>query len=346
MENAEDITPRSREPSPTLANPEIVDVEFPSLSDHQEVQSNEQIIEQLTKRIDALRQIQSVFTENYPEYVENYKSLCAWLVDNGYTKDNLSDLDLLLDNFEFEDMRFTITSNIIAALQNYYPDKPEISACLEPENAPIFFTLFYFTMNAVQQHENVRLPVCSQMSRLLTLQCENLQSHICDLLPPPSPSPIKYTPTIAQPPSSNRAEDIPQASGVAAAITTQPPTPSVFFGLSANTWMILIGSSLVTTSVLLNLSPKFAMLLGVYLSPFMFVLLVVIGAAMTIYGASQRDPESLPPPNSQRPSCFSLEFWRSGCGFWPREPLELIDTPVQQLPVATEVLPTNGMNRT
>lgn len=279
--------------------------------------NQDHLIAQLKLQIEELQQLNTVLTpQNYQDYLQKYQALLTWLPTHGYIKDQFQQLDMLFDSFDFlqneHDERSIKLLEILNELRSLFQEesvqKKFNSILTEPSHCKVLYTMLYFTMRAIQQKESIHLPIRSQMQALVELQIDRLHAQLTNLLPLPPAPPIDH--------------NIPQA-------VMTPPFPPISQGsifpnpatLSTNTLLILAGSGLVSTCVLLNLSPKFAMLLGIHLSPPMFVLLVVIGAGMVAYGLSQKEPDPTPTIDRQKPSWFSLEFWKSGCGFWSSEPV-------------------------
>lgn len=298
--------------SPLIVEP--IDLLTETSSSQNSPPNNEPIIAQIKVQIADLERFKSVLTtKNYKEYLEKYTELKAWLPSRDYAQAQYEQLDMLFDYFDFwqndYDQRTQKMHEILQELRQALPNDKILKKFLlnltESTSSRTLFHLFYFTIQEIQHKQSVSLALCTHMQELLNLQINKLQERLDDLSPPP-PAPL-----VTQ---SHQQSD--------AHLSIIPNLPHL---MSSNTVLIIVGSSLVGTSVLLNLSPQFALLLGIHLSPAMFVILVVAGASMAIYGLSRKDPNDSPRPSgnsrpqAQESSCFSLQYWKSGFGFWPIE---------------------------
>ncbi|MGV3739770.1 MAG: hypothetical protein ACO1N3_00550 [Gammaproteobacteria bacterium] len=277
--------------------------------------NNEPIIAQIKLQITDLECFKSILiAKNYKEYIEKYKELQAWLSSRDYAQAQYVELDMLFDYFDFwqndYDPRTQKMHEILQELQQTRPNDARLMNLLhnlrESASSATLFHLFYFTIQEIQHKESVNLYLCRQMQELLNLQINKLQDRLENLLPPPPNLPE------TQPHQQSQEPPFP--------VIPNSPHP-----MSLNGALAIVGSSLVGACVLLNLSPQFALLLGIHLSPAMFVILVLAGSSMAIYGISRKDPNDSPrpggnpPQQAQESSIFSLKFWKSGCGFWPIE---------------------------
>ena len=92
---------------------------------------------------------------------------------------------------------------------------------------------------------------------------------------------------------------------------SQPPSPPIVpaspYCLSRNKTIATAGCGLMGGSLLLHLNPTFALMVGIHLSPAMFVVLVVTGACMAGYGLSRKES---PPANTGTPVLQSPFYGR------------------------------------
>ena len=105
-----------------------------------------------------------------------------------------------------------------------------------------------------------------------------------------------------RPPAESTQNPAPAPLRQSIAVVTS--TPREFF--SQNHIMAIAGSALMSVSLLLHLNPSFGLLVGLHVSPPMFVVLFVIGGAMAIYGISRR--EGLPLLGTNQARTTSMSF--------------------------------------
>lgn len=273
--------------------------------------NNEPLIAQCTLQIEDLQQFKAVLAaKTYKEFVQKYTDLKNWLPSRNYIPNQFEQMDVLFDYFDFLDDEYDLRTQkiqeIMQELKHIAPNDTRLTQFLTKKSTSnhsnTLFNLFYFTITEINYKKSTNLPLCVLMEDLLNLQIEKLQIRLEELLP---------APCIAA-----------QSSFDATSISAVEPPPTQT--MSSNTILAIAGAGLVSASILLNLCPKFALLLGIHLSPTMFVIFVVAGASMAIYGLSHKDPENSPPSDghnspTQDSLFFSLQYLKSCFGFWSRE---------------------------
>ncbi len=206
---------------------------------------------QVLKEIDQL-----LAAKDFKEYRKNHPKLMSYLAENGYKKGAYETLDALFDNFDFkiepEDPRTTQLQTMCADVR------------VNITSSALFFHLLHTTFNKIADKKNPAVMARGHMRKLIGLQQTDIQRRISALLS----DQLKSQPT----------SDAPQAQVVANSNLRQTCAK---YGIPAA--VFTVGISLTTVSALMQLSPQFALLVGVKVAPLMLVSVAALGAVLAAF---------------------------------------------------------------
>ena len=241
---------------------------------------NDELSANLNKQLEDLLQIYGVLAAaNFDEYLILYKKFKLEYPQRGYKKGEHHTWDLLLDNFDFADNKMD-------------PRTQEMrQACVKCRGtqtaepiSPSFFHFLRVTFKSINDQKKTATSECIQIKQLIAAQIAIVEQRLKDITRPISQE------------SHIRAQ---HQEGPLVLEISQPPSrpivPASPYFLSRNKTIAAAGFGLLGGSLLLQLNPTFALMVGIHLSPAMFVVLVVTGACMAGYGLSRKEP---PPANT------------------------------------------------
>lgn len=239
------------------------------------------LITPIHQQLADLRQITVVLTSSsFPDYISHYKQFQKVFLAHGYDKDSPK-WNLLLESFQFiQESNDTRT----ALLRQAFTGHP--SAQLKDPSSLKFYDLLFFTFQNIHRQKNLRFPQCNAVLRLINEQIRLLELRLVHTIPVPA-----------------------ESSRIAQLNTEIPSQPRPILQphfLTRNRIMAGIGATLMSTSLLLQLSPSFSLWIGVSLSPAMFVVFFILGAGLLGYGLSRKEPRSGPASNSNSRESYLL----------------------------------------
>ncbi len=234
---------------------------------------NHELIANIRKQLDDLQQIDHVLAAaNFSEYCSRYEQFKREFQGRGYKKGEHHTWNLLLDNFDFANNSMDSRTQ---KMHQAYEECRSVHTP-EPSSSSLFHHLLYTTFQRIQEQKTTTTSECIRVRELIAAQIAILEqrlnevsqeSHIGAQHNQKGPLVLK----INQPPS-------------------RPIVPASPYFLSRNKTIAAAGFGLMGSSLLLHLSPTFALMVGIHLSPAMFVVLVVAGACMAGYGLSRKEP--------------------------------------------------------
>lgn len=231
---------------------------------------NDELSATLQKQIDDLTEIDLVLAaDDFPEYLRRYAQFRREFPSRGYRSKEQAPWDLLFNQFEFQGNNWDLRARIF---NRHYQD------FAFQFNSSIFHDLLTDTFNSIHAARNPRTLECDHLRELIASQITALRRDLASRMPAESNQNSNPT-TMSQPLA-------PAPLLKSFAIVTPAPPQSC---LSQNCGLLITGSTLMSASLLLQLNPSFGLLIGLHLSPPLFVLVFVIGGAMAIYGISRKE---------------------------------------------------------
>jgi hypothetical protein len=226
------------------------------------------ILTQKNQDLDSIDQVLSA--PDFQEYLRRYKQFLADFKQRGYINQRSKKWESLFDHFSFKpvtsDSRRAILCNIISDYQ---------STDHSTREEPNFFQIFTFAIRSIHHNKTTDLPICHNLRQLIAAQKNSLHHRQSFTKHSNHRSSSPYF--IKQSPSKKK--EVPNR-------VYQRGT------CGTHNLLALVGLGLISINVVLNLNPKFALLLGIHLSPAMFVVLVAVGACMVGYGVSRKEPDA------------------------------------------------------
>ncbi|MBP6918470.1 MAG: hypothetical protein KBB94_06110 [Legionellaceae bacterium] len=237
---------------------------------------NDELIANITKQLADLRQIDHVLAAaNLREYLIRYEQFKREYLQRGYQRGEHHTWDLLLDNFDFAGNRMDPrTHKMHQAFDVCH------GAQTEEQSSPSFFHLLYVTFQSIHDKKITTTSQCHRVRQLIAAQITIVEQRMKDITRP-----------ISQ--ESHIGAQHNQEGPLVLEINQPPSRPIVHaspYFLSLNKTIAAAGCGLMGGSLLLHLNPTFALMVGIHLSPAMFVVLVVAGACMAGYGLSRKEP--------------------------------------------------------
>jgi hypothetical protein len=242
--------------------------------------ANDELIATITKQLEDLRQINQVLTApNFQDYLTRYAQFKQYFLGRGYRRDSRP-WNLLLDNFDFVlDLRDLRTQALHRALS--------ATAQIDKQSSLNLHDLLHITFHNIHTHKNTDFFQCNAVQSLISEQITILEQRLV----PATPHQAGLTHSDVrnhQPSHGTQSQEI----------------------IVHASWQLLTrhkmiagsGAGLMGTSLLLHLAPSFALIVGIHLSPAMFVVLFVLGACLFGYGISRKEQPTTPPPTNSNTS--------------------------------------------
>jgi hypothetical protein len=239
---------------------------------------NDELIATITQKIAALQQIEELLaTVDFQTYITRYNQFKQAFSHKGY---KIQTWNLLFDNFDFASNPRDPRTTMLRAVLELHAEQPDISG------SPSFHRLLCVNFQNIHQHKTTDFPGCQQLRNLIDLQITSLQQRI-----------VAATNPVTEQPAGALSPILDEDG--------QPKPQSSPYCLSRNKTIAVVGFGIIGISLLLHLNSSFALLVGIHLSPAMFVVLVVAGACMAGYGISRKEQPNAPP--AIRPAAASWQ---------------------------------------
>lgn len=242
--------------------------------------ANDDSIATITKQLEDLRQINRVLTApNFQDYLTRYAQFKQYFLGRGYSRDSRP-WNLLLDSFSFvlnpSDLRTQALELAFSAAEQS-----------DEQSSLNLHALLYITFRNIHTHKSTDFFQCNAVQDLISEQITILEQYLVHATP--HQAGLTHSDVCNHQPSHGT-----QSQGSIVQASWQLLTRHKLIAGS--------GAGLMSTSLLLHLAPSFALIVGIHLSPAMFVVLFVVGACLFGYGISRKEQPTPPPPTNSNTS--------------------------------------------